>query len=119
MKILSTAKLAKTVIKLRKQKELTQEQLGEQTSLNRVMIGRIEREDFIPSITQLQALSAVLGFDLTEMFVEQEKEASFIALRGMGRSAEEQKGVDLLLSMMLTLRQQMMLSKAYEDKHSI
>ena len=48
MKVLSTAKLAKTVTELRKQKDLTQEQLGEQTSLNRVMVGRIERENFIP-----------------------------------------------------------------------
>lgn len=119
MKVLSTAKLAKTVTELRKQKDLTQEQLGEQTSLNRVMVGRIERENFIPSIIQLQALSAVLGFDLTDMFVEQEDETSFIALRGMQHSEEEREGVDQLLTMMLTLRQQMMLSKAYEHGHSV
>ena len=36
------------------------------------MIGRIERQAFIPSIAQLEALSAVLDFDLTDMFVENE-----------------------------------------------
>ncbi|MCK9524109.1 MAG: helix-turn-helix domain-containing protein [Proteobacteria bacterium] len=116
MKILSTARLAKLVIELRKKKGLTQEQLGEQTSLNRVMVGRIERENFIPSVVQLQALSSVLGFDLTEIFVEQEKEPSFIALRSENLSEEDRKDFDRLLSMMLALRQQLTLRKAYEHE---
>jgi transcriptional regulator with XRE-family HTH domain len=117
MKILSTAKLARIVSERRGEMGLTQEQLGEQTSLHRVMVGRIEREDFIPSIVQLQALSSVLGFEITDLFVEQNEEQSFIALRSELMSEGERQGFDTLLSMMLTLRQQMVLRSTYEDKH--
>ena len=44
MKKFSASKLAKTVRAKRKEKGLTQEQLSELTDINRVMIGRIERE---------------------------------------------------------------------------
>src|SRR5690554_1059270 len=81
MKILSAVKLSKTVSELRNQKKLTQAELGELTGLHRIMIGRIERENFIPSIMQLEALAEVLEFEITDMFVEKERTESFIALR--------------------------------------
>ena len=64
MKTLSTKKLAETVRNLRESKGFTKEELGNLTGINRIMIGRIEREDFTPSIVQFEALSNVLGFDL-------------------------------------------------------
>lgn len=42
------------------------------------MIGRIERESFIPSITQFEALANTLGFDITDMFIEKQTSNSFI-----------------------------------------
>lgn len=114
MKLLSVGKLAKTVTELRNSLDLTQAELGERTGLHRVMIGRIEREDFIPSIVQLQALGDTLGFDITEMFVEQEQSNSFVALRGANLSEAEKEGVDTLLSMMLALRQQIILRRKFE-----
>lgn len=114
MKILSASKLAKTVAELRNSLDLTQAELGERTGLHRIMIGRIEREDFIPSIVQLQALGDTLGFDITEMFVEQERPNSFVALRGGNLSEAEKEGVDTLLSMMLALRQQIILRRKFE-----
>lgn len=116
MKVLSTAQLAKTVLELRKEKRLTQEKLGELTSLNRVMVGKIEREEFVPSVVQLQALAKVLGFEITDMFVEQEHQHSFIALHSESMSKEVQEGLDTLLSMMLALRRQMVLRRTYEEK---
>ena len=119
MKTFSPALLAHMVTELRKKKGLTQEQLGAQTFLNRVMVGRIERERFIPSVVQLQALSAVLGFDLSEVFVEREEEPSHFALHRESLSEQEREGLDRLLSMMVTLRQQLMLRKAFEHEPDI
>ena len=72
MRTLSVRKLAETITRLREEKNLTQEELGNLTGINRIMIGRIEREDFIPSIIQLEALGNVLGFNVIDMFVEKE-----------------------------------------------
>lgn len=114
MKILSAAKLSETVSELRKQKNLTQTKLGDLTGLHRIMIGRIEREDFIPSVLQLEALAEVLGFEITEMFVERENAQSFVALRSEAMNEDEKKGVDTLFTMMFSLRQQILLRSRFE-----
>ena len=111
MKILSTSKLSETVSELRNKMHLTQSELGERTGLHRIMIGRIEREDFIPSITQLESLSEVLGFEITDMFVDKEQTQSFIALRSESMNEIEKAGVDTLLDMMLALRKQILLRR--------
>lgn len=116
MKKLSTAKLAETVKEKREQKGLTQEELSNLTGINRVMIGRIERENFMPSITQFEALSKVLDFEITDMFVEKEETNSFIALRSEALSEGEKEGVDRLFKMMLTLRQQILLRRKFENE---
>lgn len=115
MKTLSTKKLAETVKQLREDKKLTKEELGNLTNINRIMIGRIERQAFIPSIAQLEALSAVLDFDLTDMFVENEVKNSFVALRSEALSDNEKDGVDKLFEMMLSLRQQIVLRRLSEN----
>lgn len=72
MKKLSTEKLAATLLEKRKALALTQAHLAEKTNINRLIIGRIENQTHIPSIEQLESLSEVLAFDLTELFVEQQ-----------------------------------------------
>ena len=116
MKTLSTKKLADTVRNLRESKGLTKEELGNLTGINRITIGRIEKEDFIPSIVQFEALSSVLGFDLTEMFVEKERTNSFVALRSEALSDNEKEGVEKLFTMMLSLRQQIKLRSSFENE---
>ncbi len=116
MRILSAVKLSKTVSELRNTKNLTQAELGERTGLHRIMIGRIEREDFTPSIIQLQALADVLGFDITDMFVEKERSHSFIALRSESMNEVEKEGVDALFGMMFALRQQILLRRKFEHE---
>ena len=74
MKKLSQKLLADIVSNNRKQKQMTQNQLAENTGINRTMIGRIEKADYIPSIEQLQCLAETLEFDLTELFVEDKPE---------------------------------------------
>lgn len=75
MKKLSISKLVDTVIRERKTKGLTQIQLAEATGINRAMIGRLEKSDYTPSIDQLQKLGEVLGFEVVDLFTEEEKEA--------------------------------------------
>lgn len=116
MRILSADKLSKTVSKLRNNMKLTQTELGKLTGLHRIMIGRIEREDFTPSIIQLQSLAEVLGFDITDMFVEKEQSQSFIALRSESMTEVEREGVDALLGMMFALRQQILLRRKFEHE---
>lgn len=74
MKKLSKQQLAKTVINHRKSKGLTQSQLAGLTGIHRAMIGRIENQDYMPSIEQLQALGEALGFEAVDLFVDEEKE---------------------------------------------
>jgi len=116
MKVLSAVKLSETVSELRKKKSMTQEELGTLTGINRVIIGRIEREDFFPSIVQLEALASVLGFDITDIFTENERPQSFIALRSEGINDAEKRGVDTLLQMIFALRQQILLRKKFEHE---
>lgn len=91
MKKLSLSLLASTVVEQRKTKKITQKQLAELTGINRAMICRIEKEDFIPSITQLEKLGEFLDFDPTSMFVEENIKETFentaplnIAVAGTG-----------------------------------
>lgn len=76
MKKLSTALLAETIAKQRKNLSLTQAQLAQATGIHRTMIGRIENEDYIPTIEQLQRLAQVLDFDITSLFTEESKKES-------------------------------------------
>lgn len=71
MKKLSRELLAEKILKRRKDFGLTQAQLSEQTGINRLMIGRIENQEYTPSIEQLESLSGVLQFDPTELFITQ------------------------------------------------
>ena len=70
MKKLSQDLLIEAVRKQRKTKNMTQAQLAEATKINRRMIGRLENNDYIPSIEQLHAIAEVLDIDITELFVD-------------------------------------------------
>ena len=71
MKTLSTQLLSETIVARRKELNLTQAQLAKQTGMNRSMLSKLETQNYIPTITHLQALAEVLGFDPTDMFVEE------------------------------------------------
>jgi len=70
MKKLSRKKLAEVILTKRKEKQLTQAQLSELTGINRSMIGRIENQEYMPMIDQLQKLGEVLGFEVVDLFIE-------------------------------------------------
>ena len=111
-KRLSLADLAETIKSNRIEKGITQEQLCKKTGINRNMIGRIERMDYIPTIPQLEKLAEVLDFDVDRLFVENNQSTVFTAFRGSKLSDEERAGAEHLMEMMLAARQQIMLRKA-------
>ena len=115
MKVLSQIKLSEIVKTQREKNKLTQEQLSDLTDINRAMIGRIERKDYIPSIPQLEKLASVLHFDLTNVF-EENKPLMYTAFRSDGLTPEEQAGVDSLFKMMVAAKQQILLRKAIHDE---
>lgn len=115
MKLMSQEILAELVKANRVRLNYTQERLSELTSINRVMIGKIEREAYIPSILQLEKLAEVLQFDINKIFVES-KPMVYTAFRGESLSASEQDGVDHLFKMMLAAKQQIVLRKALHDE---
>ena len=71
MKKLSAELLAETLYNSRKSKKLSMEALSSLTGIHRSMIGRAEKKDYIPTIEQLEKLSEVLGFEITDLFVEE------------------------------------------------
>ena len=70
MKKLSQSLLANLVTNRRKEKHMTQQDLADITGINRSMISRLEKEDFIPSIPQLEQLGETLDFEPQTLFVD-------------------------------------------------
>ena len=81
MKKLSFTLLAETVRTRRKAKHLTQAQLSEITGINRSMLGRLENENYKPSLDQLEALAQVLEFEIPELYREEIKPKAVPARR--------------------------------------
>ncbi|MDD3797481.1 MAG: nucleotide sugar dehydrogenase [Lachnospiraceae bacterium] len=91
MKKLSLSLLSKQVIDSRKERKITQLQLSELTGINRAMLSRLESQDYIPSISQLEKLGEVLDFEPVSLFVNDSSAKSFtkcsplnIAVAGTG-----------------------------------
>ena len=72
MKKLSAAKLADTVSNSRRKLGLSQQDLADRTGINRALISRIETQDYMPLIPQLESLASVLEFDPAELFEDQD-----------------------------------------------
>lgn len=70
MKKLSLPLLAKTILVKRAKLKMTQTQLSEKTCINRSMLSRLESENYIPSIEQLQTLGEVLQFNPADLFID-------------------------------------------------
>ena len=70
MKKITPKAIAETVTRKRKAMSMTQAELAKATDINRSMIGRIENEEYTPTIDQLQKLAEVLGFEVVDLFTE-------------------------------------------------
>ena len=69
MEKLSTSLLADLVATKRKKLKMTQQDLADATGINRAQISRLEKEDYLPSIPQLEQLGETLGFEPDKVFV--------------------------------------------------
>ncbi len=115
MKQLSQSKLAEMVKRGRQEYKWSQEQLCNQTGINRTMIGRIERMDYIPTIPQLERIAEVLKLDM-DCFFEESNPTIRTAFRGKNLSPQEKAGTDMLLEMMMAAKQQIVLRKALHNE---
>ena len=68
MKKLSVDLMIDTIRRKRKEMKLSQKELSALTGINRVMIGRLENKEYVPSIEQLEKLGEALGFEVTDLF---------------------------------------------------
>ena len=71
MKKLSEEKMINTILSKIKALGYTQQTLSDKTGINRVMIGRIENKEYMPSIDQLERLGEILGFEVTDLFIDE------------------------------------------------
>lgn len=70
MRRVSIALLANAVMSQRKAKGMTQEDLCSATGINRTMIGRIERQDYMPTVRQLESICDVLDIKYESLMEE-------------------------------------------------
>lgn len=73
MNLFSSEKLAQTVYQLRKTKRMSQSQLAAETGINRTMISRIEKQNYTPSLEQINSLCKVLDFNIVDLFIDSDK----------------------------------------------
>ena len=69
MKKLSQSMLADTIAEKRRAMNMTQQELADKTGINRAQLSRLEQQDFMPSIPQLESLAEVLGFEPNSLFI--------------------------------------------------
>ena len=62
MKRLSKKLLASAIKSARRALHMSQQELADRAGMHRTMIGRIEKEDYTPTIDQLEKLGEVLDF---------------------------------------------------------
>ena len=75
MKHLSLTLLAGTVTGRRKSKKLSQAALSRMAGINRSLLSRLEAGEYSPSVDQLYALAEILGFEVSDVIVDDETEA--------------------------------------------
>lgn len=113
MRQISLDRLSTIVEQKRNALGWTQDQLGEKTSINRLMIGRIESGKYLPSLPQLNVLLKELGIDFVDILDDNEPEDVFLAMLGETKTAEEKAGFEKMISMMLCLRKHDRLRRAF------
>lgn len=113
LKKIDLDKLSSVVSQKRKEKIMTQDQLGESTGINRQVIGRIELGKIVPSLNQLQQLLDVLDIDFDSILEDEQTEDVFMAMRGEAITVEERKGLESMISMMLCLKKHEQLRRVY------
>ena len=66
----SSELLRSTVLERRKKLGMKQADLSEATGIHRGLLSRLENGSFTPSVDQIQSLADILGFEVTDLFVD-------------------------------------------------
>lgn len=112
MSSISINRLQETVRKAREKLSLTQQDVQDLTGINRLLIGRMEKGEFLPSLLQLNILAEKLNFDIISLIEEdknEEDENAFCMISREIKSQEEMESINRLFSMMSFLKSQMLL----------
>ena len=88
MKKLSLPLLADIVVARRKESKMTQSELAKHTGMNRSMLSKLETQEYMPSIAQLQALAEVLCFEPTDLFIDSD------VVPGPGNTADTEQNAN-------------------------
>ncbi|MCO4608446.1 UDP-glucose 6-dehydrogenase [Streptococcus infantarius subsp. infantarius] len=75
MKSFSSAILAKLILDYRKDNKVSQEALATESRINRSILSKIEQGEHIPSISQIETLANIIGFDITDLFIIKKEKA--------------------------------------------
>lgn len=78
MKHISLSLLSEMVVQKRKALKISQTVLAEKTRINRSILSRLEKQDYMPSADQLLALSEVLNFSVSDVIVDDDGEVASI-----------------------------------------
>ncbi len=92
---LSLSLLSATAAGRRKTLKLSQTELSKLTGINRSILSRLESGDYTPSVDQLLSLSAVLGFNITDVIAEEENEADVVGRRKIAVAGTGYVGLSL------------------------
>ena len=95
MKHLSTKLLADKVSSGRKALKLSQAEVAEKTKINRSLISRMESGEHVPTVEQLLALADLLGFDVSELIVDEEQAAGKVERRKIAVAGTGYVGLSL------------------------
>lgn len=118
MSKISLNKLSEIMILKRKELGMTQEDIQLKTGINRLQIGKIERGILVPSLQQLEDITNLLKFSISDILDDEKKDSVFVALRGQAKTQAEAEGMDKLFTMILCLNQQKNLRSKLGDEKS-
>jgi UDPglucose 6-dehydrogenase len=73
MKKFNSEKFAKDIYKLRKEKKYFQTYIEEKTGISGIILGKMEKNEFMPSIEKVELLCELFGLEPINYFMEEEK----------------------------------------------
>ena len=95
MKHLSLKLLSEIVVSRRKVLKISQAELSKRAKINRSILSRLEMQDYTPSVDQLLSLSAVLGFQLTDVLMDDEAEPAAVGRKKIAVAGTGYVGLSL------------------------
>ena len=115
---ISMSKLSKIISEKRRSLGLSQNDIQELTGINRLMIGRLEKGDYLPSLPQLNKLTEILEFSINELLDDSSEQNVCVAMRGAAKNEDEIAGIERLFSMMSFLKSQAVLRRKLANEEN-